>query len=329
MRKQLAHALYQFDASWRVIARLVEERDQAREQLKLTQEQLRDFKQGLTHQKMPKTTEENISVEPAIAEKTTTEELKSETENCGIYPELANNLTSRWEELYHYRKSRKRPEGYFKSNDLENLTESGSFPLHSSTNPGISCLDIKKDSCNYIWTGGNDGTAVLFDNSSQKVISKLANEKNTNKVLEVEFTLKGLLLSKENGMIEYWIVDYASKQVEFKREIEGHRGVSASAHPLNPYMISAASNKSWAMWNFETGVKIIEAQLDEDHELTAVKMHPDGLILATGWSDGSVTLWDLKLQKKVFNFKESDSPITRLSFSEKAIHLSSVSKYHF
>jgi pre-mRNA-processing factor 19 len=331
VRKQLAHALYQHDAACRVISRLIQERDESRQQLQLTQEQLSDFKKNVGTHGLVTTNDENVANNAQSAPQADTSHAH-EQESCGIYPGLVKRMEERSDELHQMRKSRKKPNDYFKVSELENLTETGSYPLHSSTDPGISCLDIYKGDSGhkYICTGGNDGTAIIFDNSTQKVVAKLSNPDTTKRVTGVQFSQSGVLVSKQDGVAEYWKVDFDSQSngvltTELAQSVQGYHGAVASLHPLNPYFVYGAKNDAWGMFNLETGVKLCEVPIDVDAHLSSIAVHPDGLMVATGYSNGIVNIWDVRSQQKAATREEHKSAVTSLKFSEKAIHLASAS----
>lgn len=163
VRKQLAHALYQHDAACRVISRLTQERDEARQALAMTQEKLADYKDRLGVDNFKNQQYESLQKAPQEDNE------QVEQDNCGIYPELKEKMSELATTLFTARKERKKPEDYYKPSDFNLLTEKGSYPLHSSTVPGILSLDIHKTQHNYICTGGNDGVAVVFDSNSNRV----------------------------------------------------------------------------------------------------------------------------------------------------------------
>jgi len=314
VKKHLSHALYQHDAATRVISRLIQERDEARQALALTQEKLKDFEERLgVKQNQP----QGEKVKKLQEE---TKEIFQETENCGVYPELNNKINKVSEGLFNMRKTLKKPEGYLKSSDFSILTEKGKFPFHSTTNPGASSIDIHPKLPNLICSGGNDGTTVIFDKNSGKVTHSFGDKNNVDVISGVQFTENGVLVSKQNGRAEYWVVDLVSKSAELKSSIKGHPGIVASNHPLNPYVVHGVDSNSWGFYNMETGVKLFQTS-EEGLGLTSIRVHPDGLIVATGLSSGVVKLWDLRTQACVGALEGIKTPVTSLEFSEKAIHL--------
>ena len=315
-RKTLASTLCQHDAAWRVISRLTKERDEARQALAMTQDNLADYKDKfITHSIREEESKSAVRSPP--------EEMELEQENCGIYPELIDKMNEVFNKLFTERKSKKKPENYYKPSDFSNFNEKGRFPLHSSSIPGVMSLDIHRTECNFIWTGGNDGKVVIFDKNTSNVVSTLTSQLSNSSVIGVEFTNNGILLTRADGTIEYWSVDLYSESWDLKRQIKGTEGVIAKVHPLNPYFISSPTHGSWGMFNMETGSKLAQIELDDNEDLSWVTVHPDGLMMATGSSNGIIRLWDIRTQSSVAKLEEHKSPIKNLKFSEKAIHLAS------
>jgi pre-mRNA-processing factor 19 len=319
VRKNLAHALYQHDAACRVISRLTQERDEARQALSMTQEKLADYKDKLGVQ------DYQAQDLKSMSKSAENESIHYEQENCGIYQELNDKINSLADTLFKARKERKKPDDYYKPSDFNLLTQKGSFPLHSSKVPGVSSVGIHKTQSNYVCTGGNDGVAVIFDSSSNKVITSLINPADNDKIIAVEFALKSILLTRNNGHAEYWVVDLLSQSAELKTVVKGHPGTHASMHPLNPYFLFGASATAWGLYNMESGSKLCQVELEDDGELTSLTGHPDGLMMATGSSNGTVRLYDIRTQKVAATLKGHEGPVTFLQFSQKAIHLASVS----
>lgn len=219
------------------------------------------------------------------------------------------------------RKKHKKPKKYITGSDFNLLTEKGSYPFHSTTTPGALSLDIHKTRPNILCSGGNDGTTVIFDKNSNKVTHNLCDNTNISPITGTQFTNEGVLLSKRNGTAEFWSVDFVTGIASLKSSIKGHPGIVASNHPLNPYIVHATGNNTWGFFNLETGTKLFQAEMKEGLDLTSIRIHPDGLMVATGSSNGVVNLWDLRTQITAASLESMGAPVTSLEFSEKAIHL--------
>jgi pre-mRNA-processing factor 19 len=315
VRKQLAHTLYQHDAACRVISRLIQERDEARQALALTQDTLADYKDKINIGEITK------GVDLGLQKKDQSYQI--EADNCGIYPDLEGKINKCAESLFNMRKERKKPDDYYKPSDFNLLTEKACYPVHSTTFPGACSVDIHKEKTNYICSGGNDGSIVILDKSSGKLTHNFGDSATADKIQKVEFTKNGLITSKHNGTIEYYEIDLLAGTANLKTKIHGCPGVLASAHPLDPYMICGVNEHTWGLYNFETGTKLCQVELKEGMKLTSLRVHPDGLMVATGSDTGVITLWDLRSQKAATNLEGHTSAVTKLEFSEKAIHLAS------
>lgn len=186
-------------------------------------------------------------------------------------------------------------------------------------------MDIHKSQFNYICSGGNDGVAVLFDSNSSKVVCAMENPQDKTKVNSVQFTQEGILLTRANGAAEYWTLDILARSSSLKAQFQGHQGIKAQVHPLNPYSIFGTSSTSWGMYNIETGSKLCEIDLGDGYELNDITVHPDGLMMATGCKNGTIQLWDIRQQRVAANMENHKTPVTSLNFSEKGIHLASAS----
>lgn len=139
VKKQLVHAMYQQDAATRVISRLIKERDEAREALTNTQQRLTNFKTRLETNG-----DAELPEEPVTREVIENNQYSHEQENCGIYPELIEKMNEVSKTLFAERKDKKKPEDYYSPNDFVIFTEKGSYPLHSSSVPGVLSLDIHR-----------------------------------------------------------------------------------------------------------------------------------------------------------------------------------------
>ena len=60
--------------------------------------------------------------------------------------------------------------------------------------------------------------------------------------------------------------------------------------------------------------------------MTTMQFHPDGLIVATGTSEGIVQVWDMKSQTNVTNFTDHATGITSLAFSENGYTMASAAE---
>jgi hypothetical protein len=63
------------------------------------------------------------------------------------------------------------------------------------------------------------------------------NQDDNSRCKGIEFTTNGVLLTRENGYVEYWNTDLVAQQAKLMQRMEGAAGIVASYHPLDPYCI--------------------------------------------------------------------------------------------
>eukprot|EP00920_Eleutheroschizon_duboscqi_P029509 GHVT01071654.1.p1 GENE.GHVT01071654.1~~GHVT01071654.1.p1 ORF type:complete len:418 (+),score=39.33 GHVT01071654.1:1380-2633(+) len=299
VRSQLSHALYQHDAATRVIARLLRERDSARLQVTDLQEKLGKVS----------TVAASVEAEPGISE------------------ELLDKMQGLARELLATRKKRS-TEGLTSVAALSTLHCSGSFPLHSSTTPGVLCCDVDASKGGeHVVTGGVDGSVVYFDLKKKKTLAKLQGHmKKVNKV-KIHPRDMVLLSASDDKTVRVWSGDAESNQFRCAHVIRCHRAevTGMSLHPLNDHLASSSRDKSWSFIDMLSG-RCIQSFRDLDCNYGVISFHPDGMILGGGGEDGNVHIWDMKGAQWKAALSGHTAPITSLAFSENGYYLATSSK---
>ena len=180
-RQELSHALYQHDAACRVIARLINERDEARQMLQQAAEagvslQSNGLKRGAFDNGDPDSKRQRLDGVPQVCVSLLTyresyykciERMASfgETAMQGISDEAIALMGECAGRLSKTRKKRQVPEGLSTPDDIKTFASVSAHPLHKSTSPGI--LDVAWHPINQqiVVTGGNDGVVTVFDRS--------------------------------------------------------------------------------------------------------------------------------------------------------------------
>lgn len=324
-RQELSHALYQHDAACRVIARLNKEVNAAREALATLK---------------PHTPLNNIVPQTMYASETSTEVRTAMEE--GISEEISQKLQEKSATLTQMRKQKgkKIPEDLATGEEIKNFKLIGSHTgLHSASISGITALDIKSNDSDRILTGGNDKTAVVFDNSREQIIATFKG--HTKKITQVIYhpEEETCITASADSTIRIWSVP-VSQQVQFLK-IHESSVTGISLHPLGDYLLSCSLDDHWAFSDIRTGKILLrvssaanaptpegELQLTGGNSvaLTCAKFHPDGLIFATGTVESEIKIWDLKTKSNLANFPGHSGPITSLSFSENGYYLASAAE---
>jgi len=300
VRQELSHALYQHDAACRVIARLIRERDEARRALG-----------ELQHRVTNKNLEDKENME---------------AESLGLTQDIIDTITSTSKKLTKARKKRVISENLASAEKLTEYKNTKSYPIHSSTDPGIVAIDVHPVNSNLLLTGGKDGNGVIFDKESEKKLVTF--DQHSKRITDVAFmpstsdsNIRAVTCSADNNAF-LWTFDTANGNKELSYAMtHDSEVVGCSLHPINQYMATGCRNGSWKFHDINRGV-CLSTIASEGSQFYSSKFHPDGVIFATGCADGTVQIWDVSTQQVATKFQQSlTNPITSLAFSENGFYL--------
>lgn len=300
VRQELAQALYQHDAACRVIARLIKERDSARNALATAQAQLAAGEGGRGEAM-------DVDSGPNII----TEEIKT-------------RITNLSKQLSQERKKRTISPSLRSAAQIQSFRVASTHSVHKASEPGILCLDIHPRDDNKIATGGSDKTIVVFDRAEGKKLHTLSG--HTKKISSVVFhpTQNVVLSSSHDKTARVWNYDSESSQV-----LKAHTGpvVGVALHPTTEFAATGSSDGSWGFFDLSTAKCLAHVTHPESKAgLTSVRFHPDGAILGTGTQDNLFRIWDIRTQQNAVKFDEHTAPIVGIAFSENGFYASSASE---
>ncbi|CAG8795927.1 29190_t:CDS:2, partial [Racocetra persica] len=308
VRQELSHALYQHDAACRVIARLMKERDAAREALANVQA--------------------HIAVQPpsdaAASEANTAMEV--EEEKKGVNDVVIEKLNETSANLSKARKKRKAPPDLTPADTIKEFTQIAVVPsMHTTASPGITCIDIDQTE-NLILTGGNDKKAQIFNRERNKTESTLKG--HTKKITDVLWLGRNdseqgdtVFTSSADKTIRIWRPQ--TKGYKTEKTITSHSSevTGIAVHATKDYLVSVSHDSTWAFHDIETVQTLAKVE-----RYSTVEFHPDGLILGTGTNDSVVRIWDVKSQQNVASFTGHTGRVTSISFSENGYFLATASE---
>eukprot|EP00693_Jakoba_libera_P002861 EC692963.1.p1 GENE.EC692963.1~~EC692963.1.p1 ORF type:complete len:212 (+),score=47.81 EC692963.1:46-636(+) len=162
VRQELSHTLYQHDAACRVIARLIKERDGARSALAQASVSGGASSSG--------SMEVDQAAAPAAAGLT--------DNDIAVLTETSTRLSSA-------RKHRKISKTVASPEEIASFEVQSSNPIHSTSQPGILCVDVSVSNPSLIATGGMDHKAVVFDQTAGQVVATMSG--HTKPVTSVVF----------------------------------------------------------------------------------------------------------------------------------------------
>jgi pre-mRNA-processing factor 19 len=300
VRQELSHSLYQHDAACRVIARLIKERDDARNALA-------NFK-AHAPQASAAGGDDGMEVEG----------------ESGINEDVKAKLNAKSKELSKGRKDRTIPENLATAESIKEYEVVSSNNIHKTTPPGVLCLDIHPTNQSLVVTGGHDGNVIIFDRAIGKVSSTLSDHGKA--VTDVLFhpTEEVIFSTSKDKTAKVWKSSDEGYQVihtisNHKSDVSG-----CSLHATGDFWVTGSLDMSWAFHDLQRSQTL--ARVEVGSPVSAINFHPDGLILGTGTEGSDVKTWDVKTQKNVATFEGHTGTVSSLSFSENGYYLATAAQ---
>lgn len=283
-RKELSHALYQNDAAVRVVARLAQERDQARQALI----QWKSSGDGSSVVQEGKKQDEEDDEPPAKRAKTTTT-----TDTSSIPPEDLQKMTTTWQSLVQQRKELKKTLQPASPETLQTLTEVDKKNWHKTRNKA-GIVDLRY-SQNTILTAGRDKQVILYSLESKQLVETV----NVGAVVtSMDGTPSILAAATPDGSLVYYLNGQA---VGEPLDLSEHGTiVHVALHPTGQHVVATCENGAIILVRLlpESSLQVMTTFQTPSTTTTysSADLHPDGLICAAGTSTGEVHLWDFKNQ---------------------------------
>ncbi|CAA7258729.1 unnamed protein product [Cyclocybe aegerita] len=307
-RQELSYALYAQDAASRVIARLIRERDAAREALA------------------------NVQASMGVAPSQPAEE-DVEMENGAAESGLPANITAQVDETHQalssQRKKRKPSPGYATAAEVKTFTATHTIPsLHSSSPAGITSLALSTANPSQFLTGGNDKVVQLYDKSTDKVLASLKG--HTKKVNHVAFRERDgestlLLSAGADKIAKIWSHDSVSGEYIPKSTVRIHKGelTGLAVHPTSTLALLSSSDKTYSIHDLTNFTQVFRS-VPSDEAFSALAIHPDGCLIGLGTPTSSIQIFDIRTGAIAASLAPPESSpftINTLSFSENGYHL--------
>ncbi|KAH9468813.1 hypothetical protein MJO28_005176 [Puccinia striiformis f. sp. tritici] len=328
LRQELSHALYKEDASMRVLARVIRERDEAREALGSVQSSL-----GLGNPSETKTNGNDT-------------EMKDAAEPQGLPEAVIERIDETSKALMSTRKKRQIPTGYASPAALKTYAQKTSIPsLHSTKPPGITCLQVTGLDDNLIVTGGMDKVVQIYDRTTEKVIATMKG--STKKIHSIAVVggqnatateLPKMIIAAYDKTLRFWVP--SEKKVGYVAGgtiVQSHEVTGIDLHPSESLLLTGSADGSWALHDLVhssgTPKTILSVSLNDvpaGTSISSVKWHPDGGILAAGLSNSALKVFDVKTASCVADFEGHTNvgggPIKSMSFSENGYSLATAAQ---
>jgi pre-mRNA-processing factor 19 len=93
--------------------------------------------------------------------------------------------------------------------------------------------------------------------------------------------------------------------------------VGLTVHPSGHYFVTATANAQWQLFDaVHKSLLAVVTASDSSTVFTSCAFHPDGLILGTGTTSGTLKVWDVREQKLVKDLPGHTGSIHSVVFSE-------------
>lgn len=301
LRQELSHALYKEDASMRVLARVLKERDEAREALGSVQSSL-----GISNSSAPNNNGNDA-------------EMKDGAAPLGLTEAVLERIDTTSKALMATRKKRQIPAGYASPGALKTYVQKTCIPsLHSTKPPGITCVKVTGLEDNLIITGGMDKVVQIYDRETEKVVTTLKGAtKKINSIAVVggqqatSKVLPKMIIAAYDKSLRFWVP--SEKKLGYVAACtiaQPEEVVDIDLHPSETLLLSGCRDGTWAVHDLEhpsgTPSTILTVSLNDvpaGTSISSIKWHPDGVILAAGLSNSTLKVFDVKTANCVADFE--------------------------
>lgn len=322
-RQELAHSLYQYDAATRVIARLVLERDQARDALA------------------------NAQLAPTAAAAATTAAVASSSAAAmatdapaGLPAELLASLQDHTEKLMAARSKRSVSRTLATQEQIAKYECAHTQQLHGLPQ-GVACIAVHPTDAQIVVTGGVDGTAIVFNHAAQKIAAELVG--HSARINAVAVGEAAIVTGSADRTVRVWRQTAAAAPVKGKGKAAaaaaaappafaetlryaGHTDevVAVSVQPKQTLAASASKDATWALHAIDADRDGGAAPLFSYKSTSAflsARFHPDGLLLGTGDAHGTFALFDLSTCKSAVSIDAHQGGVAAVAFSENGYYV--------
>lgn len=292
-RQQLSHALYEYDAACRVIARVVRERDEARQ---------------------------------ALASRPTMVESPAAPRGATLSPEVLEEMVQQATANGKERKNRWKtpPADLIQPSQMSSYDTVARNTLHLTSSPGITAMGLHPTETLAV-TGGRDGRIIVFDFNDRTIKSTIKADSHHDSVSSVFYALHSttLVSSSLDSTIKLWNETTPFQYTQSHSISCDAPIVDSCAHPTHPFF-GAATSSAWNLYNMEGDV--VQTAASASSGMNSLDIHPDGLLLGAGLDCGTVRLWDVRTAEVASSVRQNSSPIKTLAFCQNGYYLASGSE---
>lgn len=148
---------------------------------------------------------------------------------------------------------------------------------------------------------------------------------HVDKVSALKWAQNILLSGCGQGKLLFWDPSTGGEEQTACRTIsEAHKSRIAGldVHPSGQWAATASYDYTWALWDVESGVKLL-SQEGHSKGVHSVAFHPDGGLVASAGLDAIGRVWDLRSGRSIQTLEGHIREIYSLAWSSNGYHLAS------
>ncbi len=360
-RQELAHALYQYDAATRLIAKILTEKDELQVALNesLSAERNKPLNSA-PKRKLQETVDivtvpgssmaisngegskptTSDSLEPRetkrLKETAPTDESPAtesanvsangtkEKELALLPSETIENIENLSKSLRKKRKSKKSSSSLEKSSAIETFTSVAKcIELGESPCSSIAYLDEER-----VAVATLNGKVTILNSTSLQIEESRDTSTSAVTVLARPTESEPYFASgSDDGCVQVW--DSAKDGKVRLTEKDTSAVVDLAYHPNNNLLFSCSDDGGWTWRDLADG-KILSTRgggkdIEENKRYRSGAIHPDGVLFATGCVNGTTEMWDIRSMKMMAGFEtpniHGDIGVSSLNMSENGYYL--------
>jgi pre-mRNA-processing factor 19 len=193
---------------------------------------------------------------------------------------------------------------------MATLSLASTYQPFGVKNPGITAMAAcpTPGHGHLMVVSGKNNETVVYDIAAGAVVTKLGKAASNNITGAAwTSTANGNVISLAclDGNVNFW-QGPTGGSVSFAAagSIKAHGGSAVAAmvmHPLNTHGLSIGGDGAWAFWDVAAASVVISVGVGaaSGTTLKSLAVHPDGMLLGVGCSDGLLRIFDVRSQSQV------------------------------
>lgn len=221
------------------------------------------------------------------------------------------------DEMMEKRKATKPPADY-PTKELMNKFQHASTVAVAAEGASVVAMDVSLAPSGAILVATSHPEVKVLDQSGSP-ITVLPVEQPVSKVkFAPDSDQIAIIVARDSQAAQVW--DLQAKQVIYEARDLAGPVTDLFFTPLRGLVALSDASGVWALHDYERGEKV--AQIKVQEKITAMNVHPDGLIYALGLESGKVQLFDIKDNAMAKELEgPAAAPVERIEFSNKGTYM--------